>query len=104
MIRRLLPLLFALPSLFGSAPVFADQVSEFAAACARAGGSADVCACKAKAAGELLDERLMGLVILSMRDPDGFAALSRRGEITHSDNAAWTAYIRDCNRACNLNY
>jgi hypothetical protein len=43
-------------------------------------------------------------VILSMRDPDGFAALSRRGEITHADNAAWTAYIRDSNRACNLNY
>jgi hypothetical protein len=85
-------------------PVLADDVATFDQACRSVGGDAAVCACKAIAAVDLLDERMLSLVIVSMTDPGGFAAMSNSGAITHADNVAWTNYIRESNKACNLSY
>ena len=68
------------------------------------GAAKAVCTCKAEAAGSLLDARLFGLVLLSMRDPDGFTARARGGELTDADQARWASYIQESNRACGLNY
>lgn len=84
--------------------VLADEIATFDQACRSVGGDAAVCACKAKAAADLLDDRMFSLVIVSMTDPGGFAAMSNSGVVTHDDNLVWTNYIRESNKACNLSY
>jgi len=86
------------------APASAAGSADFLSACLKAGGEKSVCSCKADAASKLLDSRMLGLVVLSMQDPGKFAAMSQKGGLTHKDNLAWTAYIRDSNKACKLNY
>lgn len=77
---------------------------QFLAACLKAGGANAVCTCKANAAVKLLNAHMLDLVILSMKSPSQFAAMSQKGGLSHADNLAWTAYIRESNKACSLNY
>jgi hypothetical protein len=90
----------ALAFLWGSAAL-ADDAAAFDAACRSVGGEAALCACKAEAAVKLLDDRMLGLVIVSMTDPAGFTALSKSGVVTDADNVRWMTYLQESSRACN---
>lgn len=104
MLRSLSAILSLATLLSSAAPVVAASAQDFVAACTGAGGSLEVCSCKAGVAIDALDERLFGFVLLSMSNPDSYARKARSGEVTPDDIAAWTTYIRNSNRACGLNY
>lgn len=91
---------FALPSSTSAS----GSAEAFRSACLKAGGDSALCTCKAEAAVKLLDQHMFELVVLSMRDPDAFTAMSAKGGLSRADNAAWTNYIRESNKACNLSY
>ena len=100
--NRVLLVLLVLVGSATAAPAAGRE--DFLAACLKAGGETSVCTCKAGAAVQLLSAHMLDLVILSMRDPARFTAVSQKGGLTHEDNVAWTDYIRDSNKACHLSY
>lgn len=91
-------------AMVAAPPAVAQSEGEFASACLSVGASAEVCTCKAAAAGKLLDERMRGLVMLSMTEPQAFTAKAQRGELTDQDQITWNIYIQESNRSCGLNY
>ena len=78
---------------FAATPTAAQQ-DEFYRVCMGIAQNDTLCACKAKAAMTLIDERFMGVVIASMK---GKAPAS-------GDYVAYNAYVAKSNQVCKPDY
>ncbi|HEY4199714.1 MAG TPA: hypothetical protein VGM83_04060 [Devosiaceae bacterium] len=86
-------------------PAMAAPRDDYYVACLAASeNDTQLCTCKADVAVKLLDERMLGFVILSMGQPQKFTALEQKGGVPKDVEAAWGKYVADSNRACHLNY
>ncbi|HLV84789.1 MAG TPA: hypothetical protein VKY62_13550 [Devosia sp.] len=77
-----------------AAPPTAAQKDEFYAVCMGIADNETLCACKAKAAMTLIDERFMGVVIASMRG----------GTPASTDFVAYNTYVAKSNQVCKPDY
>jgi hypothetical protein len=90
----ILPLAGLLSGPAFAAPPTAAQKDEFYAVCMGIADNETLCACKAKAAMTLIDERFMGVVIASMRG----------GTPASTDFVAYNTYVAKSNQVCKPDY
>lgn len=89
-----LALLFAASTAHAAAPTTA-QKAEFYQVCLGISGDQALCACKADAAMDLVDERMMGYVIAGMKGS---------GNAPADVQKRWNAYVAESNRVCKPGY
>ena len=85
-----------------SGPAAAATEEEFLAACLAAAGAdnTELCTCKAEQAAALVDEEMLGFIIMRMSDPQGFSTKVKDGEVPAEVVAKWPFYVRDSNAVC----
>jgi hypothetical protein len=98
MLKQPIAIALALSVLASTASLAAQpsaaQKQEFFEVCLNISQNQELCACKADAAMDLIDERFMGVVIASMKGGSPAAA----------DYQAYNAYVAKSNQICKPNY
>lgn len=98
------PIVLAIVVLFGiilflTREARADEA--FIAACmAGDGGSRQTCICLDDVAGKTLSAQMRGYVVLSMSQPQVFAARAQKNELPGIDYRAWTDFTRKGTEQC----
>ena len=101
MIRYLAPLAIAVAGLAVASPVLADVKEDYMAACmAASGDNTELCTCKTEQASKLVDEEMMGYIIIALSDPQKFTTMINDGEVPEEVVAKWPFYVRDSNKVC----
>ena len=71
------------------------------AACMEASGdNTELCTCKTEQAAKLVDEEMMGYIIIALSDPPKFTTMVNEGEVPDEVVAKWPFYVRDSNKVC----
>ena len=101
MIRYLAPLAIAAAGLAISSPTLADVKDDYMAACMEASGdNTELCTCKTEQAVKLVDEEMMGYIIIALADPEKFTTMVNAGEVPEDVVQKWPFYVRDSNKVC----
>jgi hypothetical protein len=99
--RYLAPLVIAVASLVVAAPARADIKDDYMAACMEASGdNTELCTCKTEQALKLVDEEMMGYIIIALADPEKFTTMVNAGEVPEDVVQKWPFYVRDSNKVC----
>ena len=101
MIRYLAPLAVAICGLVIASPALADIKDDYMAACmAASGDNTELCTCKTEQASKLVDEEMMGFIIIALSDPQKFTTMVNEDEVPDEVVAKWPFYVRDSNKVC----
>jgi hypothetical protein len=82
-------------------PALADVKQDYMAACMKASGNNDeLCTCKTAEAEKLVDEEMMGYLVIALGEPAKFQTLIKDGKVPEKVVSKWPFYVRDSNKVC----
>lgn len=101
MTRYLLWLAVMTAGLAAATPALADVREDYMAACMKASGdNTELCTCKTEQAMKLVDEEMMGYIIIALADPRRFTTMVNEGKVPQDVVRKWPFYVRDSNKVC----
>jgi hypothetical protein len=100
-IRPLTLIAIGLASLALAAPARADVKDDYLAACLKASdNNAELCACKTAEAQKLVDDEMLGFIVMALGEPAKFQSMIQAGEVPQRVIDKWPYYVRDSNKVC----
>jgi hypothetical protein len=90
-----------LAGLAFASPARADVKEDYMAACmAASGDNTELCTCKTAEAAKLVDEEMMGFIVIALAEPARFQTMIQAGEVPEQVVEKWPYYVRDSNKVC----
>lgn len=82
-------------------PALADVKEDYMAACLKASANnEELCTCKTAEAEKLVDEEMMGFIVIALGEPQRFTSMVNAGEVPEAVLKKWPYYVRDSNKVC----
>jgi hypothetical protein len=90
-----------LAALAFASPANADVKEDYMAACMQASGdNTELCTCKTTEAAKLVDEEMMGYIVIALAEPQKFQTMIQEGKVPDKVMERWPYYVRDSNKVC----
>lgn len=87
--------------LAATAPALAGIKEDYMAACMQASNdNTELCTCKTREASKLVDEEMMGYIIIALSEPAKFTTMINEGKVPEKVVQKWPLYVRDSNKVC----
>jgi hypothetical protein len=91
----------AFAGLAFASPAVADVKEDYMAACMQASGdNTELCTCKTAEAAKLVDEEMMGFIVIALSEPATFQTMIQEGKVPDKVVERWPYYVRDSNKVC----